>query len=493
MIRFRQAAALFLLAALSISLPACGKKDEKAETGHSVSIDSHTNVIELNGHSATLDGEAVEEFDYTWHCDPSTAHDEVKDAPAEYYTGEKPETDAAVYIDSELYYYPALPQDGFKLVNYDGEQEWAYYYTDGENDDYIFATLPKLGAAFPEDMMHSETEAAENRVLHITKPGAYFLQGEWNGQIRVELGDKDEVFADENAKISLTFSGANINCTVAPGVLIASAYECDNEWESRDAQSAEVDLSSVGVSIILDGTNTVSGKNVFRMLKTKYKDENSDAEIKTQKKLRKTDAAFYSYVSMSVEGDGDLTVNSGFEGLDSELHLGIFGGNITINSQDDGVNVNEDNVSVFQMNGGTLTLNAGQGAEGDGVDSNGFIALNGGTIYVNGITPPDSALDSEDGVYYSGGTVIIDGEEQDLEPGSVMNEIGGMGGMMPPGGFGGGDRLEMPGGENPPAKPDGEFGERPPMPGEIGTEPPEMPNGTPPEFPGGERPEKPNT
>ena len=43
-------------------------------------------------------------------------------------------------------------------------------------------------------------------------------------------------------------------------------------------------------------------------------------------------AAFYSYVTMNInaepENTGKLTVDSGFEGLDSELHLALNGGNI---------------------------------------------------------------------------------------------------------------------------------------------------------------------
>ena len=32
--------------------------------------------------TATLDGEAVPEYDYAWHADPTVVHDEVKNAPA---------------------------------------------------------------------------------------------------------------------------------------------------------------------------------------------------------------------------------------------------------------------------------------------------------------------------------------------------------------------------------------------------------------------------
>lgn len=405
----------------------------KLEETQTMPVNAHEgHMLELSGDSAKLDGEAAEIFDYTWHCDPGVAHDEVKDAPAEYYTGTKPETDAAVYIDHELYYFPELPESGFRKVRYDGEMEYAYYYTDGENEDFIFATLPVLGNEFPSQMMHSEEAAAKNQVLHITKPGTYILQGEWKGQILVDLGDKDETFTDEAAKVTVILRGVDITCDVAPGIVFRSAYECDNEWESRENYNNDVDTSDAGVTVILaDGSeNTVTGANVFRMLKTIYKDEASSEEVKTQKKMRKTDAAFYSYVTMQILGErentGTLTVNSIFEGLDSELHLALNGGRILINSGDDGINVNEDLVSVVSFNGSDVNINAAQGAEGDGVDSNGYIVVNSGTVSVNGVRVPDSALDSECGITYQGGTVVIDGVEQTYEPGSTFRETGRM-------------------------------------------------------------------
>ena len=388
---------------------------------------SEAHVILLDGHSALLDGAPVAEYDYTWHCDPTISHDEVKNAPAEFHTGNTPDTDAAVYIDSDLPYFPLLNEADFQLVNYDGEQEWACYYTDGEHDAFIFATLPRLGDGLPAQMMHSEAEAADNRVLHIVQPGTYTLEGSWQGQVRIELGDPDTVFSDENAKVTLILNGADITCTVAPGILFAAAYECDNTWESRESYNCEADVEGAGAVVLLaEGTeNSVTGCNIYRMLKTKYKDANSTDSIPVQKKQRKLDAAFYSCVSMEVGGSGSLKVSSSFEGLDSELHLTIGGGSIEIFSQDDGINVNEDNVSVVRFSGGEVTLYPALGAEGDGVDSNGFIVLDGGTLSVNGVRPPDSALDSENGITYLSGTVILDGETQTYAPGSVFRETGG--------------------------------------------------------------------
>ena len=78
--------------------------------------------------SATLNGVAVPEYDYTWHADPGEAHDEVKNSPAEYYTGTKPSGDEAVYIAHDTVYYPEFDESKFQKVNYDGETEWVYMY-----------------------------------------------------------------------------------------------------------------------------------------------------------------------------------------------------------------------------------------------------------------------------------------------------------------------------------------------------------------------------
>lgn len=414
---------LSILCLLSLVLPlaACGEKQAEAYP------DAH--ILSLSGHEATLDGKAAEAFDYVWCIDPSVSHDEDEDAPAEYHEGEKPATDDAVFIDSDLPYFPSLPEDSFRLIKYDGEQEWAACYSDGVHDDYIFATLPHLGSELPSDMMHTAEEAAENRVLHIQAAGTYRLTGEWKGQILVDLG-KDAA-DDPEAKVTLILNGADITCSVAPAIVFRNVYECDGDWAERTEYSPEVDSTEAGAVVILakGSTNTVSGTNIFRMLKPIYKDEDATDAVKVQKKLRKLDGAFYSYVTMNIEGEGALTVNAGFEGIDSELHLSFLGGDITVNSGDDGINVNEDHVSVVRFLGGKVTLNPAEGAEGDGVDSNGYIYINGGELAVNGVVPPDNALDSEDGILYQKGKVFVDGKEQTLEPGQTVKEVGGgMGG-----------------------------------------------------------------
>lgn len=477
----KKSISLLLVLSLLVGCSGCAAKTESEQTVDNIKNkypDSH--VINLDSESAKLDEESVEEYDYTWHCDPSVNHDEVDNAPAEYYTGSLPDELPDVYIDHELYYYPELDEAGFELVNYDGEREYAYYYNDGVNDDYIFATLPSLNNSLPTDMMHSEEEAYENKVLHITKAGTYILTGTWKGQINIDLGDTDDIFADDSQRVTIVLADCDIECTVAPGIIFKSVYECDNAWEDREDADVNPDLSTAGaVIVIADGTeNTITGKNVFRMLKTKYKDDDSKDEIKVQKKMRKTDGALYSYMSMVITGEeentGVLTVNSGFEGVDSELHLEVAGGKLVVNSQDDGMNVNEDDVSVIKFTGGEVEINAALGAEGDGVDSNGYVRIDGGSVSVNGIRVPDSAIDSEDGIYYMSGTITIDGTVEEHESGDVFRETGNRNG-------------------GPGEMPDKDFPGEPPKDGVPG-EPPEGAPGERPkgEFPGGKPGEKPD-
>lgn len=402
-----------------ICMTACSKENSNLEKYNNAKI------IQLNESKASIDNVEIEEFDYTWHVDPTGIHEDVEDAPAEYYTGEKPSDDLSIYIDHELYYYPKLDTSKYKKINYDGEIEWAYYYQDGVNNDYIFATLPCFeNSNSPiETMMFDEAEAKNNKVLHIKQAGTYVLQGKWNGQINIDL--KKESFDDETQKVTIILNGVDITCSVAPGIIFENAYECDNAWEERENKLNEIDTSDAGVNIIIcDNTvNNIDGKNIYRMLKTKYKND----EEKVQKKIRKVDAPFYSCVSMNINGEeknnGVLNITSSFEGLDSELHLTINGGIICINSQDDGINVNEDNVSIVTFKGGSITLNAANGAEGDGIDSNGYVVINGSTININNVRIPDNAIDSEDGIKYISGNIYIDNKLQEIENGEYK-EIG---------------------------------------------------------------------
>ena len=258
-----------------------------------------------------------------------------------------------------------------------------------------------------DDERHNAEDAAAVSVVHITQAGTYRLAGSISaGQVWVDLG-KDAA-DDANAQVRLVFDNLDITCEVAPAVVFRRVYECDGDW-STDTASATVDTSDAGaVVVIADGSvNNVTGSHVARI----YKDNEE------QKKLWKIDGAFYSFMSLNIEGEqngtGVLNITADNEGLDSELHLTLNGGNVSIASQDDGINTNEDGVSVTTINGGTLHIMAGLGDEGDGIDSNGFLVINGGTVISMANPRSDSGLDSDMGSYINGGTVVALGSTMD--------------------------------------------------------------------------------
>ena len=280
------------------------------------------------------------------------------------------------------------------------------YYKEGQDSTY---------GAGDEDDGHSEEEAAEHTVITITKAGTYRVSGTLSkGQIAIDLGEDSR--DDESAVVNLILDNADITCTVSSAIVVYNAYECGSD--DTETATKDIDTTNAGVHIILadDSENTVTGSHVAKIYKEGTTQEDVDAG--NAKKQWKFDAAIESLVSIAFdaeeEGTGSLIVNSDNEGIETYLHLTVNGGNITINSFDDGINANEDGVSVITINGGAVTVNAGAGQEGDGIDSNGWIVINDGFIVTAAnATSPDSGVDSDNGIYINGGTVLASGNMYD--------------------------------------------------------------------------------
>jgi len=290
---------------------------------------------------------------------------------------------SAVYIANDIVYY---------------ESGKGFTYGEGDSEDE-----------------HTAEEAASHTVVHISKAGRYLLSGKLSaGQIAVDLGE--ETKDNPEAEVTLILDGVDINCSVAPAVIFYNVYECGD----KDNATKDVDTSKAGANVIIaDGsTNNINGSHVARIYKS-YELNEEGTEVIDNKKLHKYDAAFYSKMTMNVnggsKGTGELNIVADNEGLDSELHLTINGGNIDITSGNDGINTNEDGVSVTTVNGGNLKINVtGSTGEGDGIDSNGWLVINGGTVtsYACGFSG-DAGIDSDMGIHINGGTVMVSGNMLD--------------------------------------------------------------------------------
>lgn len=308
------------------------------------------------------------------------------------------------------------------------------FYLEGQGIEYGEGT---------ESDEHSQIEADAHTVVHITKPGTYELSGTMDaGQIFVDLGE--DAKEDPEAVVTLILNGVDITCTVAPAIFFYNVYECavteqEDEAGAEDASleeteeaaaegtteeevseataAMETDTAAAGANLRIadDTTNLVYGSYVAKIYESCELNEEG-TEVVESKKLHKYDGAVYSRMSMNVFGDtGSLAITAENEGLDTEMHLTIQGGNIQITSGNDGINTNADNESVFTMNGGSLKITVtGKTGEGDGIDSNGWLVINGGIVETYACASSmDSGLDSDKGIFINGGTVTASGNMLD--------------------------------------------------------------------------------
>jgi hypothetical protein len=115
------------------------------------------------------------------------------------------------------------------------------------------------------------------------------------------------------------------------------------------------------------------------------------------------DDGIHADADVSVTG-GSVTIQNSYEGIEGK-NITVNNGEISLNSSDDGFNVN-DGTGVQAIGGGTVYINAG----GDGLDANGSVTMTGGTVYVDGPTNNgNGAIDYQMGFTISGGTLIAAG------------------------------------------------------------------------------------
>ena len=143
----------------------------------------------------------------------------------------------------------------------------------------------------------------------------------------------------------------------------------------------------------------------------------------------KASGAISSDIDLYFEGDGYLKVTSkGDEGIETKGNLTFSGGtgDYEIYAEDDCINTttaNNSNSTVrnditIDVNSLLASVNV-DADEGDAIDSNGKLIINGGNIYAfANPNSGDAGLDSVNGIYINGGTIIATGNMAD----AISNE-----------------------------------------------------------------------
>lgn len=125
------------------------------------------------------------------------------------------------------------------------------------------------------------------------------------------------------------------------------------------------------------------------------------------------DDALHCEKLLTVTG-GEVTVHNCYEGVEG-AKVEISGGKLNVTAVDDGINGADGTQSMpgrpnsnchIIISGGEISVDA----EGDGVDSNGSILISGGKLFVSGSSRGDNAaLDADGGILVNGGYVFAVG------------------------------------------------------------------------------------
>ena len=238
-----------------------------------------------------------------------------------------------------------------------------------------------------------------------------------------------DIFINDEAVIDVTTTGKGMWDTVDLETKAACCISADRNITIDDGTLTLTATGSGGKGMKCDSILTISGGDITISTSgglyynngstenTNYTgntDHISSSYYSSPKGIKaglKTEVGTnsYTYSGAIVIHGGKIkvtTTGTNGEGIESKNTLDIYGGEIYVNSYDDGIN-SAQNMLIF---GGYVYAHSNNN---DGIDANGNIYINGGLVYAIGARSPELAIDanSEEGkkVYISGGVVIAVG------------------------------------------------------------------------------------
>lgn len=354
----------------------------------------------------------------------------------------------------------------------------------------------------------ADTSDAENitvsdgKTIDITSEGVYVISGTAEDcTIRVE--------ADENAKVQLVLDGVSITNSDFPAIYVVSAdkvfitttdsentltvsgqFRADGETNTDAVIFSKDDLVLNGTGTLNVTSNSGNGstcKDDMKITGGTYNVKTALDAFEANDSIAVNDGTFNittnkdGFHCENDEAEGTITISGGTfnisgksdgiqacallqidggtfdisaaEGLEATYIL-INDGDIEIASNDDGINVSNKSDAVgtptVEINGGNVAITM-SGSDVDAIDANGNVIVSGGTVDITYPQQgPSEAFDYDGTAEFSGGTIIINGNEvseisQGMMGGGMRGGMqGGMNGDMN-GGMRGGSRGGMQG------------------------------------------------
>ncbi len=330
-------------------------------------------------------------------------------------------------------------------------------------------------------------QVKDNEDISITGEGTYVLTGTAS-EVTVRID------ADDDAKVQLVLDRVSITNTDSPCIYVVSAdkvlvttvsgsentlkvtgeFQPDGDTNTdavifskddlvlngegtlninstKNAVSCKDDLKITGGTYVIDcvksgfeandsilmSDGNITIKNCNDGLHAENEDDDTLGYITISGgtvEINAADDGIHATSYLTIE-DGSIKITAA-EGMEATV-ITINEGTLDISASDDGINAAKKSSSYTPsctINGGEVTISMGSG-DTDAIDSNGNLYINGGTLNITAQSPFDYDGDCE----YTGGTLIVNGEETD----TITNQFMGGGGF---GGNGGPDGMGNPDG-----------------------------------------------
>lgn len=232
-----------------------------------------------------------------------------------------------------------------------------------------------------------------------------------NGTITTSTSGGGAWDSDDLKTKSCAGLSADGNIAISGGTLNLTSTGAGGKGISGDgtfvvSDSATITITTSGQAVVASSSgslSTVSNSNTL---------DHYDTNYKSSPKGIKIDGA----ITISGGKLNVTTTGAGGEGIESKSTMNISGGQIMVNSYDDGLNAS----SHLTISGGMVYARA---TNNDGIDANGNVYIQGGLVYAIGSSSPEVAIDAntEDGykLYVTGGTIIAIGG---LERGAQLSQ-----------------------------------------------------------------------
>ena len=221
--------------------------------------------------------------------------------------------------------------------------------------------------------------------------------------------DVDSGSEVELNNINLSEHNSNINISKGGEYNLTGEFQYSVIVDSTDKVILNLNNVTIDSLITAAITNKNSGELVINLVEntTNILKDNGSSEF---------DGCIYSEGNLTIEGSGTLKVygrQEEGEGIATETKdITINGGDIYIESADDGLNAGGDG-GIIRINSGNIIIKA----SGDGIDSNKDLIINGGTIYTMGSSVGgDAGIDTDGKFEINGGEVISLGSDMLQNP-----------------------------------------------------------------------------